>query len=218
MPKEMPLIYSKISAVMNEIGAIGKNKQNATQHFKYRSIDDFYNVLKPLMATHKIFTVPTILAERREERTSQRGGTLIYRMLTIEYSVYAEDGSVIRGSVEGEAMDSGDKAANKAMAAAHKYFLMQLFCVPLEELKDPDGESYEVKTSEVKINAKEQSILKLSIKEIEDIFEKAENLNDLAIKFEPIYRAFKDNSPERIDELLETKETYKLKLIQKKTY
>lgn len=42
-------------------------------------------------------------------------------------------------------MDSGDKASNKAMAIAYKYALFQVFCIPTEEMTDPDGESYETK-------------------------------------------------------------------------
>jgi hypothetical protein len=41
-------------------------------------------------------------------------------------------------------MDSGDKAANKAMSVAHKYALLQALCIPTEEMADPDRESFEV--------------------------------------------------------------------------
>ena len=39
-------------------------------------------------------------------------------------------------------MDSGDKATNKAMAIAFKYACFQVFCIPTEEMKDPDAESH----------------------------------------------------------------------------
>jgi len=41
-------------------------------------------------------------------------------------------------------MDSGDKAANKAMAVAHKYALLQAFCIPTEDVKDPETNHHEV--------------------------------------------------------------------------
>ena len=41
----------------------------------------------------------------------------------------------------GEGMDSGDKATNKAMAIAFKYACFQVFCIPTEEMKDPDEET-----------------------------------------------------------------------------
>ena len=40
-------------------------------------------------------------------------------------------------------MDSGDKASNKAMAIAFKYACFQVFCIPTEEMKDPDAETPE---------------------------------------------------------------------------
>ena len=50
----------------------------------------------------------------------------------------------MQATVVGEGMDSGDKAANKAMAIAHKYALLQTFCIPTEEQKDPDAETHDV--------------------------------------------------------------------------
>ena len=38
-------------------------------------------------------------------------------------------------------MDSGDKASNKAMSSAFKYACFQTFCIPTEEMKDPDAET-----------------------------------------------------------------------------
>ena len=41
-------------------------------------------------------------------------------------------------------MDSGDKATNKAMSIAFKYACFQVFCIPTEEMVDPDAECHEV--------------------------------------------------------------------------
>ena len=40
-------------------------------------------------------------------------------------------------------MDSGDKSSNKAMSAACKYALFQVFNIATQELQDPDAESPE---------------------------------------------------------------------------
>lgn len=134
-------IYKAISDAMADIDAIGKNKKNQQQGFMFRGIDDAYNQLHPVMVKHRIFSVPEVIADRHEERTTKSGGNLIYRILTIRYTFYADDGSSIAVVVIGEGMDSGDKAASKAMAIAHKYALIQLFCVPTEDLIDPDSET-----------------------------------------------------------------------------
>lgn len=136
-----PMIYGKIAEITGEIGAITKSKVNSQQGFKYRGIDDVMNALNPLFSKHKIFCVPEVLDRTREERTTQKGGNLLYSTLTIRYTFYAPDGSSISAVVVGEGMDSGDKATNKAMAVAMKYAMFQVFCIPTEEMTDPDSET-----------------------------------------------------------------------------
>ena len=129
---------------MADIGAIGKDKKNAQQGFKYRGVDDVMNALQPVMVKHGLFVVPEIIDQRREERQTSRGGNLIYSVCTVRYTFYAKDGSSVQCVVIGEGMDSGDKATNKAMSIAFKYACFQVFCIPTEEMKDPDAEVHEV--------------------------------------------------------------------------
>ena len=134
-------IYESITSIINEIPAIGKNKENLQQKFKYRGIDDVMNTMQPLFAKYKVFIAPEVIEQTREERQTQKGGTLIYSICKIKYTFYAEDGSNITAITIGEGMDSGDKATNKAMAIAMKYALFQVFCIPTDEMKDPDSET-----------------------------------------------------------------------------
>lgn len=134
-------IYESINAIMSEVGAIGKEKTNKIQNFKFRGIDDVMNTLHPLLAKHKVFVVPNTLEQLREERTTKNGGNLIFSVCKIQYTFYAEDGTSIQAIVIGEGMDSSDKATNKAMAIAFKYALFQVFCIPTEEMKDPDSDT-----------------------------------------------------------------------------
>ena len=134
-------IYSAIAAAMGEIGAIGKNKRNAQQGFQYRGIDDVMNALYPILSKHGLFLAPEVLEHTREERTTKSGGNLIYSILKIRYTLYADDGSSVSAVVIGEGMDSADKSSNKAMSVAMKYAMFQLFCIPTEEMIDPDGET-----------------------------------------------------------------------------
>nr|DAP01978.1 MAG TPA: ERF superfamily protein [Caudoviricetes sp.] len=140
--KKKMSIYETIPAVMAEIGAIGKDSWNKQgQGFAYRGIDAVMNALSPAMTKYKMFVIPKTLDQRREERQTAKGSTLIYSICTVEYTFYAEDGSSVSATVIGEGMDSGDKATNKAMSAAFKYACFQTFCIPTEEMKDPDAET-----------------------------------------------------------------------------
>ena len=143
-------IYQSIAAVMTDIGAVGKNSKNQQQGFMFRGIDAVMNALSPALIKNKVFVVPEIIDQTREERQSSKGGNLIYSICKVKYTFYAEDGSSICAVVIGEGMDSGDKATNKAMSIAFKYACFQVFCIPTEEMQDPDAECHEVKPREQK--------------------------------------------------------------------
>ena len=138
-------IYEAISQTMADVGFVGKNTKNTQQGFMFRGIDAVMNALNPAMQKNHIFIVPEVLEQTREERTSEKGKLLIYSICKIKYTFYAEDGSSISAVVIGEGMDTGDKATNKAMSIAFKYACFQVFCIPTEEMKDPDAECHEVR-------------------------------------------------------------------------
>lgn len=131
-------IYQAIISVMEDVGAIGKDRKNQQQSFMYRGVDDVMNALNPAFIKHKVFMTPQVVDHHREDRLSAQNKTLIYSVCTMKYTVYADDGSYIEAVTMGEAMDSGDKSMNKAMATAFKYACFQLFCIPTEEMTDPD--------------------------------------------------------------------------------
>lgn len=183
-------IFEAINAVMNDIGAIGKNSKNETQKFMFRGIDAVMNALSPALIKNKIFIVPEVLEQTREERTSSKGGLLIYSVAKIKYTFYAEDGSHIEAVVIGEGMDSGDKSMNKAMSIAFKYACFQVFCIPTEEMVDPDAECHEVAPKDKKPSAT-QPTEKISDKEVKDIVAEA---NKRGISIEEICKLYKVSS------------------------
>ena len=136
-------IYKAISAVLSDVGAVGKDGQNTFDKYKYRSIDAVMNAMHPAMAKHGVFVTPEVLEQSREERSSKNGGVLIYSITKVKYTFYTADGSSVTATVIGEGMDKGDKSMNKAMSAAFKYALVQVFCIPTEEFVDSETESPE---------------------------------------------------------------------------
>ena len=147
--QNVPQIFLAIPAIMGELSAVkkGKTTQEGARRFAYRGIDDVMNAMWPLLSKHKVFVVPEVIDQQREERQTTKGGTLLYSILRIRFTFYAADGSSIQAVTVGEGMDSGDKASNKAMAVALKYALFQTFCIPTEEMAgdDPDGQVHEVR-------------------------------------------------------------------------
>ena len=136
-----PMIYGKIADCMRQLGAIGKTSKNMQQGFMYRGVDAVMNALNPVLTENRMFCVPEVLEQHREERQTKNGGNLIYSILKMRYTLYAEDGSSVSAVVIGEGMDSADKSSNKAMSVAYKYAMFQIFSIPTEEMVDSDGET-----------------------------------------------------------------------------
>lgn len=136
-----PMIYGKIADCMRQLGAISKTSKNAQQGFMYRGIDAVMNALNPVLTANHVFCVPEVLEQHREERQTRNGGNLIYSILKMCYTLYAEDGSSVSATVIGEGMDSADKSSNKAMSVAYKYAMFQIFSIPTEEMADPDADT-----------------------------------------------------------------------------
>ena len=167
MEEKIPKIYAAITGVMAEVGAVGKKSKNTQQNFMYRGIDAVMNALQPAMIKNKVFAVPTVVEEKREERQTAKGGTIFYTRLTMVYTFYTDDGSHVEATVIGEAMDSGDKATNKAMSIAYKYACFQVFSIPTEEMQDPDAETppevQPVLVDEVKVKVLKERMAKKGV-------------------------------------------------------
>jgi hypothetical protein len=146
-----PRVYGAIAAVMLDMSreGIAKDKKNAAQGYKFRGIDDVYNALSPVLAKHQLVMLPKVLNRDVVERQSKGGGAMFYVTVEVEFSlVSAEDGSEHVIKTYGEAMDSADKATNKAMSAAFKYAAMQAFCIPTEGDNDTDAATPQVLSAE----------------------------------------------------------------------
>jgi len=151
-------VYQAINAVQAALSAqgIAKNKRNTQgTGYNFRGIDDVYNALAPELAKNGLVVIPRVMSRDAVERTSRQGGALFYITVDVEFDfVSSEDGSKHTARTFGEAMDSGDKATNKAMSAAFKYAMFQTFCIPTEA-QDADAETHEVEAKEKELTAEE---------------------------------------------------------------
>ena len=113
----------------------------------------------------------------------------------------SEDGSNVSAVVIGEGMDTGDKATNKAMAIAFKYACFQVFCIPTEEMQDPDAkipEPSEKKKpdSDVSKAADSKKIIQEDkIRELEQLLKKNK------IQPQTIYVLYRVNSLEELSDV-----------------
>jgi len=140
-------IYKAINLVQEELSKTGisKDRVNEQQGYKFRGIDDIYSAIAPLLAKHKLCILPRYISRECTERTTAKGGVIFYATVHGEFDfVSAVDGSKHTVTTYGEAMDSADKATNKAMSAAYKYAAFQAFAIPTEGDNDADAHHHEV--------------------------------------------------------------------------
>lgn len=137
-------IYPALVRVTRAIASegIGKTRRNTQQNYQFRGVDEVMNAFSPLLAKEGIFIRPRFEDRTCAERATKQGGSLFSVSVKGSFDFVAEDGSSVTvGPFYGEAMDSGDKATNKAMAVAFKYAMFQTFCVPLEGVTGGDADA-----------------------------------------------------------------------------
>lgn len=145
------IAVNKVKAVIAKEG-ISKDRKNQQQGYSFRGIDDVYNAMAPILADADLNVYPTVLSREVTERATKSGGVLFYVTVRMRFDfTSAIDGSVQPVEMYGEAMDSGDKATNKAMSAAYKYACMQTFCIPTEGNNDADSQTHEVAAKEAAV-------------------------------------------------------------------
>lgn len=144
-------VFRGIVQVMDAMSKVGISKDRTAStgksgSYKFRGIDDVYNALGSELAKAKICILPQVQSRDVVERKSASGNALFYVTLMVQFVVRsAVDDSWCQIVTMGEAMDSGDKATNKAMSAAYKYAALMAFCIPTEGDNDSENQTHEVR-------------------------------------------------------------------------
>ena len=160
-------VYQSISLVSAELAhaGISKDRSNQQQGYKFRGIDDCLNALAPLLSRNNLVILPEVIERETVERQTRQGGALFYVTVKVRFVfVNVEDASRHDVVTYGEAMDSADKATNKAMSAAYKYAVIQAFCIPTEGENDADAVTHDVaaKKAQVVITNKQTAQAKIN--------------------------------------------------------
>ena len=136
-------VYSAIAAVAKAMShdGIGKDRKNTMQGYNFRGIDDVLNALSSALTAAGLVILPRVTNRECVERQTAKGGAIFYVTVNVDFDLVAvEDGSKHTVTTYGEAMDSADKATNKAMSAAYKYLALLTFCIPTEATPDNDAD------------------------------------------------------------------------------
>ena len=138
-----PKIFEAINKIMTDLEPISKSRKNEQQGYMFRGVDDVMNAIAPLMTKYGVF--PSIVDTQdiyKDEVVSAKGtrGYHYVRRYTIRF--YATDGSFVDVKSDGEAIDYGDKASNKAASVAYREAILKTFVVPFkgDDIENSDHE------------------------------------------------------------------------------
>lgn len=168
-------IHKKMAAIMKETKAIGKTEQNKQQGFMFRGIDNVMNELHELFSRSEVFILPEVQDFTTQDRPTKSGGMNTFTRVRVKFIYTTTDGSSVQTVNVGEAMDSGDKGMNKAMSAALKYSLTQMFLIPTAEVKDPDYNTPE--ETDYLLLALQEIESAHSVSSLSDIYNRYSNLH-----------------------------------------
>ena len=161
-------VYHAINQVKIELdagGGITKDRQvEYGERYRFRGIDDMYNTLCALTAESGLVMIPRVI-DRQVEREERKGGGLqthVWLHVEVDF-ISTVDGSKHTGSFVGEAIDTSDKASNKAMSAAMKYACIMVFQIPThgESKEDIEVDNHEVGQPQYNAPTKGRGIPKL---------------------------------------------------------
>jgi hypothetical protein len=206
-------VYQAINKVQDALSKIGiaKDSKNQVQNFNFRGIDAVYNAMSPLLAQHGLCILPRMISRICEERVNAKGTALFYVTVEAEFDlVSAEDGSKHTIKTFGEAMDSGDKATNKAMSAAYKYACFQAFAIPTEGDNDADAHTHEVKATKP-VEAKPVKVAESVIVDNITAINEAENIDELKKIFTVAFSAVQPDG-EAVARITAAKDKRKIEL------
>ena len=123
-------IFKAIPAIMAAMEPVAKEQRNREQNYAFRGIDDIYNALQRLMAKHEVFSTTRIVSESWTEIVSKGGSKGTHAVIKYTFRFFCGDGSYVDTDAFGEGIDYGDKTANKCASIAHKYAMIQTYCIP----------------------------------------------------------------------------------------
>lgn len=129
-----PPIQEAMRRVMETTGAVGKHGEVNTRSARYsfRGIDDVMAAVQPALIEHGVIVTPEVI-EHDSSIIEREGRAAMFRVLMrVRFTFTGPAGDSISCVTAGEALDTSDKASNKAMSAAAKYALTLSLSIPVE--------------------------------------------------------------------------------------
>jgi hypothetical protein len=176
-------LYQKLNKIATEMGTVEKSGRNAQQGYAFMEQAEIMMRARKLLAKYGVTIIPETLErtlfEREVVRSSGKAGIDSHVQVKSKFILVNSDDP--QEKVEclwdgGEAIDSSDKATNKAITASQKYFYIKLFNISDKDDTDAtytDNKEEKVAVAPVPVvpatvaainSAQENAIIRLSAK------------------------------------------------------
>lgn len=138
-------VMARLIALRKDVEAIGKanpvykrdNDPNSGIAYYYRSIDDFYNSLQPLLNKHNVGIVPhSVDGIEHETFVNKRQTKQYHEAQNITYRIFDETGSFIHATVRVSESSHSGRISLHNMSFGQKVCFIQVLQVPVEEMSD----------------------------------------------------------------------------------
>jgi len=136
-------LVQKLAKIMSETKPFAKTGDNRGMNFKFVEVNEILLDVAPLFAKYEVVMFPTKIEPTKIEfGTTSRGGVSTHVFLNVTWEVTDGNTSLTVASF-GEAIDTSDKASNKAQTAAEKQALQKLLLLANESDNDANNEQRE---------------------------------------------------------------------------
>lgn len=157
-------LYQKLISITEEIGVIEKTGRNNQQGYAFMEQAQIVAELRPLLKKYGVAIMPETLSRTvdRYEVTRSNGkhGVDVHASVQMRFTIINADKpeeQFVCAWDGGEAIDSGDKATNKAITASNKYFLIKLFNISDKDDADASSPQAETASPPKKLTPKPQT-------------------------------------------------------------
>lgn len=141
MTENVLTVHEAISEVSRNVGSLAKEGFNQHQNYNFRGIDQLVTAVQPVLNKVGVTITPRVVSHESVDRVAEK----IQRWCTVlvEYTITGPAGDNVKVTMVGEANDSADKAMNKALSNAAKYFYFQTFWFGIGGMDDGDFDHVE---------------------------------------------------------------------------
>lgn len=142
MTEQLTLVQ-KIAKIMGETDPFKKTGKNTGMNFKFVEVNEILLDVAPLFSKYEVIMYPTNIDPTKIEfGTTRSGGVSTHVFLNVTWIVTDGKDEILVASF-GEALDTSDKASNKAQTAAEKQALQKLLLLANESDNDANNEQRE---------------------------------------------------------------------------